>query len=508
MNGTPVAGAATALSGRIGSGPARLLHDEVLAPQFRYESAHLLGWYALIEKILLCEYRRLGLVSAEDARSIAKLLSGLAEGVLEPDPDGNMSDPAFAIERHVEENLPGPVPAWHVDRSRNDLQATAQLMAARGWAAEAAGRLLDTARAAVGTAARLTDLPMPGYTQMQAAQVMSPGFHLAALADQLLASVERLLGTYDHVDRCPLGAGAMTGQELDFDRERMARLGGFAAPQPHALVSVASRSWALLLASDISVLGVTLSRFATDLMAWGGGDQGWLVLPDELSGISSAMPQKRNYPVLERIRGRTAHLSSAYLDVALAQRSTPFTNMVEVSKESTAGLLGMFGTLGSVLRLLDAVLSGLSIDAERARAACAGEFLGGFTLANHLTLHEGVPWRRAQVLAGRCVTAALERGLAPPDVGPGLLAEVAAAEGVTLADPAAALAKAFGGNGLSVKVTPGSTAPAAVSELLSELTRREALLRGAWRARSATVSAAVDRVDALLGVRRAAGGPA
>ncbi|GLZ77543.1 hypothetical protein Afil01_23500 [Actinorhabdospora filicis] len=491
---------AAPLTGRLAAVPDRLLHEEVLAPQFRYEMAHLRRWYLHIEKILVCEYRRLGVIGADEAAALGAALQSVAEADLVPDLAENLADPAFAIERRVEAALTVPVPAWHVDRSRNDLQATAQVMAARDWVTSSVDELLDTAAVVAETAARLAWTPMPGQTQLQAAQTSSPGFHLAALGDQILRTARRLLATHDDMNLCPLGAGALTGQELAFDRDRMARLGGFAGRQPHALVSVASRSWALAFSADVSVFGVTLSRFATDLMAWGGGDAGYLRLPDELSGISSAMPQKRNYPVLERIRGRTAHLSSAYFDVALAQRNTPYSNMIEVSKESTAGIRSMVDTLTSVLRLLRAVLSGMTIDAERAREAVESEYLGGFTLANQLTLRGGVPWRRAQVIAGRYVTAALNRGLPPAAVDPGLLAGIAEAAGHPIADPVTPLTRAFGGDGLTAKVTPGAAHPDAVAAMLDAQAGDAARLREDCRLRRAAVVSALSEVDALLGV--------
>ncbi|MFD2122944.1 lyase family protein [Streptomyces cirratus] len=64
-------------------------------------------------------------------------------------------------------------------------------------------------------------MPMPGYTHFQAAQVITPGFHLAAVAEHLLHTQRRLVQTYDGIDACPLGAGAMAGQELPWDRDRM-----------------------------------------------------------------------------------------------------------------------------------------------------------------------------------------------------------------------------------------------------------------------------------------------
>ena len=494
--------ATTTLTGRLSAGPARQLHDEVLAPQFQYEIGNLLPCYVLIEKILVLEYRRMNLVTAQEAQCLAQVLHELTAAHLIPEPDGNMSDVAFAIERHVESRLPRPVPAWHVDRSRNDLQATAQLMFARTRVLELADDLLAAVHAAHRAAAATTNLPMPAYTQMQAAQVSTPAFHLTALADQLLRAAERLLATYDWLNRSPLGAGSLSGQEVAFDRVRMARLAGFTDAQPHALVCVASRGWALDIAGELSHLGVTLSRFATDLMHWAGSDRGFVSLPDELAGISSAMPQKRNYPVLERIRGRSAHLTSAYFDVALAQRNTPYTNMVEVSKESTAGAQKLFDTAGSVLRLLTTVLGALRFHDERMRASCDQEFLGGFTLANQLTLTARVPWRQAQVVAGRYVSAVMAMGLDPGNPAPALLTGIAEDAGYLIEDPAGMLVRSFGDAeaGLRAKISDGSTAPASVEALICSQSTQLDELWNAWQKRGEAVSTAWRQVDLLLDI--------
>ncbi len=491
--------AATGLSGRVRSGPSALLHEEVLRPQFDRESRHLLGWYVLVEKVLVAEYLRLGLLDGAQARAVAALLDS-APAAVAADPAGNLSDLAFALERHVEAGLPAPAPLWHVDRSRNDLQSCAQLLFGRARVLDVVGGLLALADGARRFAHAHLRTPMPGQTHYQPAQVITPGFYFAAFGEQLLHSAQRLLDTYDGMDSCPLGAGAVAGQHLPWDRARMAGLLGFAAANPNALAAVASRAWVAEVTAELSLFGAALSRFVTDLIDWTSGAQHLVELPDELSGISSAMPQKKNYPVLERIRGRTAHLSAAHVDVLLGQRNTPYTNLVEVSKEAGAGLYAAFDTAESVLRLTAAVLGGLRVLPERMRAACEREYLGGFALATQLTLRDGVPWRRAQVLAGAYVLAALATGRAPAEVDPDLLVRLAADEGHRIGDPEGLLTAAFDVDAaLYDKPTAGSVHPDAVAaELAAQVARRDGLgaRRDLLRARTA---GAAGRIAAALG---------
>lgn len=473
------------LSGRVKDGPSELLRTEVLDPQFRYEVDTLLPYYVAIEKALLAEYVRMELLSAEQASGIEALLDSVTQETMIARGQASMSDVAFTLERHVEDGLAVPVPAWHVDRSRNDYQACAQLLFGRARLVDVAETLLEFGRSAHRLAGRHTEQPMPGYTHLQAAQVISPGFYLAAVSELVLHGLRRLLYTYDGIDACPLGAGAMSGQELAWDRERLARLLGFQRVESLALTSVAHRGWTLEITAEFGNLGVALSRFATDLMAWGSSAYGYLDLPDELSGVSSAMPQKKNFPVLERIRGRLAHLSAFHLDTVLGQRNTAFANSVEVSKEAGSLLPQAFDAFESVLRLFSTVLGQVRFDAERMTEACEREFLGGFALANRLTLTERVPWRRAQVIAGRYIVAAMAAGLWPAQTDPDLLGRTAVESGVELADPGAALEGVFDVRGaLWSPRSSGSTHPHAVAEVLETQAGELARLAEEWARRA------------------------
>ncbi len=497
------------LTGRINAVPSELWHDEVLAPQFGYEVRCLLPWYVAIEKVLLLEYRRMGLTDQATAAAMAARLSEVDSDLLQADPAANLSDIAFAIERHVASGPVPPFPAWHVDRSRNDLQACAQLLYARGQVVDLALALVTFGQLVAGLAGRTAELPMPGYTHLQAAQVVTPGFYLSALSAETLRTLRRLRLTYTEMDACPLGAGAMAGQELDWDLQRMASLLGFLKPASHALAAVASRGWALSVAGDLSGYGVALSRFATDLMAWGSGAYGFVDLPDELSGISSAMPQKKNFPILERIRGRTAHLTTFALDLALGQRNTPYANMVEVSKEAGTYLRTLFDTLRSVLALFSTVVEHLEFRAGAMREACERDYLGGFSLANLLTLRAGVPWRTAQVIAGRYVVAATGRGLPPGRPDGALLAEVAAAQGHRVDQPEDLLAEAFSVDGaLLAKQSPGSANPKAVRELLAGQEREFTELAGWWSDRRAAADAVPAMIDSEFDPRTGPAGGA
>jgi argininosuccinate lyase len=222
-------------------------------------------------------------------------------------------------------------------------------------------------------------------------------------------------------------------------------------------------------------------------------------LPDDLVGISSAMPQKRNLPILERIRGKTAHVSAAYVDILLGQRSTPYTNLVEVSKEAGAGLLPMISTTRSILRLLATVFEHLQFREDRMRTACEGEYLGGFALANLLTLRGGIPYRTAQVIAGRFIANMIRREDDLRESGAALLRHICSDHGyeITLSDEVVVDTFDVDRN-LHEKRTAGSTSPKAVQEVLCSQEEERMAVWERWNDRRAQVENAFRDVAALL----------
>lgn len=489
------------LTGRISQAPTELLHEEVLAPQFDYDVNHLLPFYLHMEKVLLLEYARLGVLSADDTRAVALALHKVSAASLTADPQSNLSDLSFAIEVAVGRRLPAPVPSWRVDRSRNDFQACGQLQLGRAQTIRTAEELLACAAAVHELAVLHAYDPMPGYTHLQPAQVITPAFFLSAVCEHMLHFAERLLVCYDGWDAAPLGAGAMAGQQLPWDRDRLAELLGFAKPAPHALTAVASRGWLLELAAECATFGIGMSRFVTDLMTWAGGQHSFVSLPDEMAAISSAMPQKKNYPILERLRGKSSHALSWYVDTAATQRATPFSNSVEVSKESGTQMVQQLSVLRSMLRLAAAVFGHLSFDTERLREACEEDHLGAFALANELTLADGIPWREAQVITGAYVLAAQRNARPATRPDPELLLRIAAAHGHEAGHSAAALEGLLRPEAeLERKATAGSTAPHATMALLQRQKKRIGVLTADWNGRREVPEAAARRVDQLLGL--------
>ncbi|GAC44500.1 argininosuccinate lyase [Paenibacillus popilliae] len=469
----------SAITGRLLEQPSTFIHDEILHPQFTYEVEHLLPYYLRIEKVISMEYARMGLLDMEALQAIILQLDQIDIETLVGNPQANMTDILFAIERYVEQNTSHSMTAWHLDRSRNDVQATAQVMLARDKLLEIIEAFLLLSDAMHPLAQEHVHVRMPGYTHYQSAQIISVGFYFTAMNEQIGHTIDRLHSQWMSMDTCPLGSGAMSGLELPWDRMRMAQMLGFTRYCRHALMGVASKEFMLLIGAELSTASVALTRFVTDFMNWGSSEYRFMDLPDHLCGISSAMPQKKNFTVLERIRGKLAHIPAYYIDLVMGQQRTPYTNMVETAKEGGSNLLTMLATMQTAVQLLTYVISHMRFDREQMERLCTKEFFGGFSLANQLTLRFDIPYRKAQIVAGKYITAMMDQGRLPADVDPHLLQELCRELGYPAEIQADVLIRCFSAeSGLTIKKSLGSTHPDQVAALLS-IQERERTLR--WK---------------------------
>src|SRR5262249_42866256 len=135
-----------------------------------------------------------------------------------------------------------------------------------------------------------------------------------------------------------------------------AKLLGFDNYLFNALTVVASRDLELMLLSTGAMLGATVSRIAQDYQLWTTLEFGLMDLPDNLCGISSSMPQKKNPYLLEKIKGKAIAISGALNSTLAIISKTPFGNSVEVGTEAFTNYIFSFDELIKAIRLLEIIV--------------------------------------------------------------------------------------------------------------------------------------------------------
>jgi threonine aldolase len=173
----------------------------------------------------------------------------------------------------------------------------------------------------------------------------------------------------------------------------------------------------LRLLASASICGLTLSRLATDLLVWTTTEFGFLHLPDELTGSSSAMPQKKNPFLLEHVQGRSASLTAAFMHAAGATHATPFTNSIAVGTEAVKPLWGPLQDLTDMVVLMRLVVSAAQPNETAMRKSAVQGFTAATALANQLVIRAKLDFRTAHKLIGSAVRKAAESSGEPFESG-------------------------------------------------------------------------------------------
>lgn len=350
-------------------------------------------------------------------------------------------------ENHLIETLGEQVGgAVHLARSRNDINATVLRLRLRAVYRGLVREVLRLLAVLVRRAERHAGLVMPVYTHWQAALPITWGHYLAGVAVALMRDLRGIEDAAAELDRCPLGAGAAGGTTVPIDPERTARLLGFEGGVRHSVDAVASRDLVLRLLAAAGVLGVTLSRLATDLQLWSTAEFDLVRFPDELVGSSSMMPQKRNAFLLEHVKGRGGAPLGAFTAAAMAMHATPFSNSVAVGTEGVKPLWGALREVTEATVLARLVVAGAQPQPEQMRRRAVAGFTPATELANRLVLETGMSFRAAHHRVGELVTGAAERGETLEAAAEALFREHGVQADPAWTDPAAvAAAAAYGG---------------------------------------------------------------
>jgi argininosuccinate lyase len=347
------------------------------------------------------------------ARQLAAIERGLKQVERELD-DGTFKfepsdeDIHTAIERRLTELTPAGA-SLHAGRSRNEQIALDLRLYCRESAQVAAGVLATVVDELAAKAEAYADVPMPGYTHLQRAQVVTVGHHLLAHAEPLLRDMDRFAMADDTADQMPLGSGALAGSTLSLDRNVMARELGFRRLTDNSMDAVSDRDFALDLVYACVSASIHLSRLAEDIVLWATSEFGFLKLADEIATGSSLMPQKKNPDIAELIRGRAGRSLGAFVSLAALLKGLPLTYNRDLQEDKYA----LFAAVENALQSGEAAIElveHLEFDRERLAAAAADPMLRATDAAEEL-VRTGTPFRKAHEEVGRLIR---DGGFEPP----------------------------------------------------------------------------------------------
>ncbi|MEO1248258.1 MAG: argininosuccinate lyase [Pseudomonadota bacterium] len=384
----------------------------VLAPLFDGVKAHFAAHMAQINKAHLVMLAETGILAADETAALAKALEQIEQEVDVPSLiyTGEHEDYFFLVESELAKRLGDLGGMLHTARSRNDMDHTVFKMALRDRADHLLGQALILADTLLSKAKQERDTLIVAYTHGQPAQPSTFGHYLGAMIEGLIRDLDRLDAAIENLEKCPMGAAAITTSGFAIDRGRVAELLGFKGPLLNSYGCIASVDYVTGLYSAIKLLFIHLGRVIQDMAFWSSFEVGQLLVPDSLVQISSIMPQKRNPVPIEHLR----HLASATAGrcdmVVNTMHNTPFTDMNDSEGEVQQAGYAAFDSGGRVLELLTAFLPSCSIDADRVKRNSEAACITITELADTLVRREDLPFRQAHAIAAATAKAVIADG--------------------------------------------------------------------------------------------------
>lgn len=368
-----------------------------------------LNYIAEIDLAHLVMMQEAGLISANDATTLVHRISDLQgsgfatiQGV--PSPRGAFMLYESLLIFETGEKIGGMLQAG---RSRNDLGATVLRLRLRENLAIFVRNLIDLQKALLSKAWECRAILLPVYTHYQAAQPTSLGHYFSGVAAAFDRDLETISAIFGELELCPLGAGAICGTSFPINPARTAELLGFKATSSHSIEAIASRDVVLRLLAALGVTATTLSRLSHDLQLWTTAEFGFFHIPDEMVGISSMMPQKRNVYVLENIKGMCAVPLGAFSSAAMAQHFTPFSNSIAVGTESVKPVWGALKQLADAVKLTRLIVDLAAPIEENMDARLDKGQTGATALAEWVVQRFNLPFRQVHHEVGRMVREVL-----------------------------------------------------------------------------------------------------
>ncbi len=323
--------------------------------------------------------------------------------------DRNLED----VHMNIEAALTARVPAGaklHTARSRNDQIALDMRMWLRDETVTVLEEIARLQSALVDFGQRSFPTVIPGYTHLQRAQPVPFAHHLLAYAEMLDRDAARFADSFERINVCPLGSGALAGSTFRLDREGTAKELGFVDAQGNPQISrnsmdaVSDRDFVVEFLAAAALLAVHLSRLAEDWILWSSTEFGFIAIADAYTTGSSLMPQKKNPDIAELTRGKSGRVIGNLVAALALLKGLPMTYNRDL-QEDKERLFDTADTVRACLRITAAMIAHTDVVAEPCRAAAADAGLLATDLVDYL-VQRSVPFREAHRLVGKVVALA------------------------------------------------------------------------------------------------------
>ena len=463
--------------------PAQGYKDNVLADCFDDAKQYFLDQYVAVDRAHAVMLAEQGIISADEAAALLRAIDSLdLQKIRDAEYDGSVEDLFFFLQREITAGCGDPDVAGklHTARSRNDIDVTIYRLYLREQALDLIDACTMLRRVFLALAADHHDSLIPAYTHTQPAQPSTLAHFLLAMAENLSRDIERLRRAYENMNRCPLGAGAITTTGFDIDRFRVAELLGFDGPTRNAYGSIASVDYFTEFLGGVAALLINTGKFSQEFLLMAMMEFDVIRLPDGYVQSSSILPQKRNPVAVEHVRAIASKALGQTLGVLTSVHNTPFGDINDVEDDLQPLIYSATRDAIRAVSLLGHTLDAAEFNVERLRKRAGENFITVTELADTLVRRDGLAFSKAHAIVAECVRQATDaEGVITYD----MLQAAASATGHELSLTAADLEQALSPeNFVKVRSIYGGPAPEETRSALDEQSRIHAE-DDAWLAR-------------------------
>lgn len=303
----------------------------------------------------------------------------------------------------------------HTGRSRNDQVQVDTRMYMKDEVHNIVTLLTGVQKAFINLAENNSDIILPGFTHLQHAQPVLLAHHLLAYVNMFQRDKERLADLLRRIDVLPLGSGALAGSNLPLDREFLAKSLGFSAVSDNSMDSVSDRDYIIELLSDVSIIGMHLSRLAEELVLWSTKEFDFVDIDESLCTGSSLMPQKKNPDPAELLRAKTGRLYGNLVNTLTVLKGLPLTYNRDL-QEDKPPLFDSVETIKGSLKITVELIKGTKINKSRILEVLEQDDSYLATDLVDYLVTKGVPFRQAHHDVGRLSALCQNRNIRLKDL--------------------------------------------------------------------------------------------
>jgi len=389
--------------------------SDPLADQFTFSISydHRLAKYDVVGSIT--HARMLGKQGIIPKTDAAKIIAGLKKILLHIEAGKFKYDPkAEDIHTDIQNRLKAligkPADKLHTARSRNDQVVLDMKLYCRDEITQLIAAVAHLQKVILAFANKNKDVIIPGYTHLQAAQVVLLAHHMLAYVEMLERDKTRLFDCAKRTDFMPLGSCALSGTSLKTDRAYLAKLLGFSRVAANSMDAVSDRDFIVELISDCAMITTHLSRVAEDLILWATKEFGLVNIDSSFCTGSSIMPHKKNPDVLELVRGSSAQVVGYLTQIHVLLKGLPLTYNRDLQLDKPA-LFDSIDTTKHVLSVLSKIFASMEVKKDNAAKRVLDESFFTVDVMDYL-VKRGVSNRDAHDILGRMVRDCLDQGQA------------------------------------------------------------------------------------------------